>query len=448
MKRTNLIRQAVSSILAVTAVLLGGCVTYVQPSPPATVYTAPPPTPPPMVQPAPEYVAPQPVAPPPPVVYAEPSPDPAPVVEIGVESDFYQPLNPYGRWVEVEGYGRCWTPAGVDREWRPYTNGHWQRTEAGWYWMSDEQWGWATYHYGRWHLDLNFGWVWVPQTLWAPAWVSWREGGGYTGWAPLPPEARFGVRGEMEFRHESIDPRAFCYVEQRRLMEPHRQQTVIVNNTTIINQTVNITKIQVINKTVINEGPRPEVVERVSGHKVEVLPVHEIRAKQEAKVPGFQRNPPHITERKPQSPVHNNHEIPDQKPQVVNPPHPAPVKPVVIQEPAIARPHERVVPVEIKKPVLDAEHRPTFKPVTEIKKPEPQTPRPRPEIVEAPKPAPHPQIKQEPKPELQHEHEATVKNPVQPALTSKQKHELEIKKRQEEQKKRQEEEKAAKPPQQ
>jgi hypothetical protein len=31
------------------------------------------------------------------------------------------------------------------------------------------------------------GWCWIPGTLWGPAWVSWRWGGGYVGWSPLPP---------------------------------------------------------------------------------------------------------------------------------------------------------------------------------------------------------------------------------------------------------------------
>jgi hypothetical protein len=35
----------------------------------------------------------------------------------------------------------------------------------------------------------GLGWVWVPGTRWAPAWVSWRSGDGYYGWAPLPPDA-------------------------------------------------------------------------------------------------------------------------------------------------------------------------------------------------------------------------------------------------------------------
>src|ERR1043166_1756563 len=114
--------------------------------------------------------------------------EPSPQVEtsyVGIrsESDFYEPLSPYGRWEIVGSYGRCWIPGRVDSDWRPYSNGYWQRTDAGWYWASDEPWGWATYHYGRWDLSPSFGWYWVPQTQWAPAWVSWHQGGGYVGWA-------------------------------------------------------------------------------------------------------------------------------------------------------------------------------------------------------------------------------------------------------------------------
>ena len=77
------------------------------------------------------------------------------------------------------------------RDWRPYTNGRWAYTDAGWTWVSEEPFGWATYHYGRWTRLRDVGWVWVPGEEWAPAWVSWRSGDNNVGWAPLPPEARF-----------------------------------------------------------------------------------------------------------------------------------------------------------------------------------------------------------------------------------------------------------------
>ena len=247
---------------------LGGCTTYVETPRPREVYA-----------PSPPAYAP-PVYAPPPSVRVEATAGFA----IQNEADFYEPLTPYGRWEVVGTYGRCWIPGRVEADWRPYCNGHWQRTEAGWYWASDEPWAWATYHYGRWDLSTQFGWYWVPQTQWAPAWVSWHEGGGYVGWAPLHPTARIVASGVVAVNVELIAPRAFVFVEQRRFLEPVRPATVVVNNTTIINNTVNITNIKVVNNTVINEGPRTTVIEQVSGQKVQAVPVRELRRKQEADV--------------------------------------------------------------------------------------------------------------------------------------------------------------------
>ena len=209
---------------------------------------------------------------------------PLPSVEIRAESDFYEPLTPHGEWVVVGSYGRCWRPAHVEVGWRPYCNGHWERTEAGWYWVSEEPWAWATYHYGRWDFTDQYGWYWVPQTQWAPAWVSWHSGGGYVGWAPLQPSVTISVSGYVGFNQARISPRAFVFVEQRRFLEPIRPTTVVVNNTTIINQTTVINNTKVVNNAVINEGPAPTVIEKASGRKVQAVAVQELRHKQEAAV--------------------------------------------------------------------------------------------------------------------------------------------------------------------
>jgi hypothetical protein len=203
---------------------------------------------------------------------------------IRTENDFYEPLSPYGRWEVVGSYGRCWIPNRVDAAWRPYSNGNWERTEAGWYWASDEPWAWATYHYGRWDFNPRFGWYWMPQTQWAPAWVSWHEGGGYVGWAPLQPSARLLAGGSVSLNVALIAPRAFVFVEPQRFLQPVRPATIVVNNTTIINKTVNITNIKIVNNTVINEGPRTQVIEQASGQRIQAVPVRELRRKQEADV--------------------------------------------------------------------------------------------------------------------------------------------------------------------
>jgi len=207
---------------------------------------------------------------------------PLPSVEIRVESDFYEPLTPYGRWEVVGSYGRCWIPGRVEADWRPYSEGYWQRTDDGWYWVSDEPWAWATYHYGRWNLSAQFGWYWVPQIQWAPAWVSWHSGGGYIGWAPLYPS---DVR--------VISPRAYVFVEERHFMEPVSRSTVIVNNTTIINQTV------------IHEAPATAAIEKASGRKIQTLAVQELRHKTEAAVVARQRTPAATSEKTVQTPARN-----------------------------------------------------------------------------------------------------------------------------------------------
>jgi hypothetical protein len=203
-------------------------------------------------------------------------------VSIRSESDFYEPLTPYGRWEVVGSYGRCWIPGRVEADWRPYCEGYWQRTDAGWYWVSDEPWAWATYHYGCWDLSPEYGWYWVPQTQWAPAWVSWHSGGGYIGWTPRYPS---GAR--------EISPRAYVFVEERHFTEPVRRSTLVVNNTTIINQSV------------INQAPSTALVEKASGRKVQALPVLEVRHKGEAAVVAQRSSPAAISEKRVQPPVRN-----------------------------------------------------------------------------------------------------------------------------------------------
>lgn len=187
-------------------------------------------------------------------------------------SVFNAPLGQCGSWVDRPGYGRCWHPAYVSSDWRPYCEGYWLWTNAGWYWVSNEQWAWATYHYGRWVEDPYYGWVWTPDTEWGPSWVSWRQGDEYVGWAPLPPGSSFGPDGYLVVREQP--PRAFVFVEIGNFGEPVHRRAVIVNNITIINKTVNITKVSRVNNVVINNGPKVEVIEKVSSRKLTVPPPH------------------------------------------------------------------------------------------------------------------------------------------------------------------------------
>ena len=136
---------------------------------------------------------------PPETAQAQPAPDvvenPAPAPQQNITYNyFYDSLAPYGNWIDVAGYGWCWQPTVVvvNPAWTPYCdNGYWMYTDCGWYWDSNYSWGWAPFHYGRWFRSSRWGWCWAPDTVWGPAWVSWRYAPGYCGWAPLPPTACF-----------------------------------------------------------------------------------------------------------------------------------------------------------------------------------------------------------------------------------------------------------------
>jgi Family of unknown function (DUF6600) len=106
-------------------------------------------------------------------------------------TDFRATLEPYGTWTEDPTYGTVWAPSPsvVGADFTPYVSaGHWAYDDD-YVWVSDYDWGWAPFHYGRWVYN-GIGWVWIPGRSYAGAWVSWRYGygdWGYLGWAPLAP---------------------------------------------------------------------------------------------------------------------------------------------------------------------------------------------------------------------------------------------------------------------
>jgi hypothetical protein len=194
---------------------------------------------------------------------------------------FYDNLSG-GNWIDVEGYGYGWQPdvAVNDQNWRPYADGYWAYTDDGWTWISYEDFGWATYHYGRWANLSDYGWVWFPgeDLDWGPAWVSWRTGGDYVGWAPLPPrgpgvvyEGRpIGPQVDIEF---DIGPEYYNFCEVRYIGEPVLRNYIAppVQNVTYINNTVNVTNITVKNNVVYNYGPNYEVLSAHSSRPIQRL---------------------------------------------------------------------------------------------------------------------------------------------------------------------------------
>ena len=185
----------------------------------------------------------------------------------------------------MPGFGWCWQPtvAVVSVGWQPYCqSGHWLNTEAGWFWASDYSWGWAPFHYGRWRHHPTAGWIWFPDKVWGPAWVVWRSGGAYCGWAPLPLHAEFDVRLGWRFNGLIVSANfdfglpvaCFTFVGMKNFCDhdlghwrlPPTQVNVFYHNTTIIN---NYTY---VNNTYVNHGIQVARIESVTGSKL--TPIH------------------------------------------------------------------------------------------------------------------------------------------------------------------------------
>jgi hypothetical protein len=188
---------------------------------------------------------------------------PAPVDDYAGPSmaDFRSGLRPYGRWISTSDYGWVWRPRHVGYQWQPYWDGRWVWTTAGWTWVSDEPWGWATYHYGRWAIIDGVGWVWLPGRVWAPAWVAWRWGGGYAGWCPL------GPRGVVY-----VQPRRWVFVESPHFLAPVRHHVVSINVVTSV--WTNAQPLRVVRPTP-RAGPPPRIVEQHTRVPVRAVPIVE-----------------------------------------------------------------------------------------------------------------------------------------------------------------------------
>jgi hypothetical protein len=244
--------------------------------PPAAVSVAPP---------APAAAPQPPVAP---IASAENAPPPpapnAPPGDLNL-NEVSQTLTPYGAWVNVDGYGRCWRPNVVvyDATWRPYCDrGQWVYTDCGWYWNSDYAWG-VTFHYGRWFNSSQYGWCWWPDTVWAPSWVTWRSANDYCGWAPLPPYTvyqpglGFTYRGgnvSLSFGfglaancYTFVSVGNFCQPHPRYYCFPQSQVTQIYSQTTIINN------FNCNNHCMVNNGVSVTVIGNAARRPIQPVPI-------------------------------------------------------------------------------------------------------------------------------------------------------------------------------
>jgi hypothetical protein len=193
--------------------------------------------------------------------------------------EFYDQLAPYGTWVYDAKYGDVWVPD-VDQDFRPYvTNGHWVYTSYGNTWVSDYEWGWATFHYGRWTYDDYYGWEWVPGSEWAPAWVDWRDGDGYYGWAPMTPEVAYNASYDDDYYNSystpdfywSFAPYAYInYTNVYNYCVPYARVHTIYGRSNFIRNTYRY------NNRVYVSGPRRDEIQRYTKRPVRLYTINNI----------------------------------------------------------------------------------------------------------------------------------------------------------------------------
>jgi len=186
-----------------------------------------------------------------------------------VSAEFQEALTPYGSWRRHARWGEVWVPSRRASDWRPYEAGHWVYTdEWGWFWDTDDteaDWGWITYHYGRWMHDQT-GWFWIPGEEWAPAWVDWRYSDDYVGWAPLPPD-------DVAVEYES-EPAVWVFVAPRYLTEPRwrtyvappQRRVTIFRSSRIVNRTVVFSE---RGRAAVNPGISPAFIASVTHRPVQ-----------------------------------------------------------------------------------------------------------------------------------------------------------------------------------
>jgi hypothetical protein len=178
---------------------------------------------------------------------------------------FYDQLSPYGTWIDDPVVGQAYIPD--EQGYVPYTNGHWEDTDVGFVWASDEPFAWATSHYGRWWFSNDYGrWVWVPDTTWGPSWVEWYDAGDDIGWAPMAPDVVINAGYQMPYNaYHYCSGEHVLDNDVRRYYEPAERVEAIHRQARPISVRTSIGSHQVV------AGPAPQ---RLQAHHVRAQVKH------------------------------------------------------------------------------------------------------------------------------------------------------------------------------
>jgi hypothetical protein len=191
---------------------------------------------------------------------------------------YYDALSEYGTWVSVAPFGRTWRPY-VDSGWRPYVYGHWTTTNYGQTWVGYEPWAWMAYHYGRWVWTRTYGWVWIPGYEYSPANVVWGYTDYHLGWMPAPPYGYDYSLGYLAYRgsavsfsftsgYDNLFGNLWVFVDRDRYFYDNYAGYLVSTSSVR----------RLFQRRAVRLSTRPlrrEIVERITGRRVRVIPVRE-----------------------------------------------------------------------------------------------------------------------------------------------------------------------------
>lgn len=206
---------------------------------------------------------------------------------------FHNDLRRHGRWRVHPIWGDVWQPPGACR-YRPYFNGHFSYTSQGMLWVGFDPWSDVTDHYGRWARDPRLCVVWVPGYVWSPAWVIFRQGGGYIGWFPMPPNygdfddgPYFGVNvgwndwyGYRDWygRDSDVFFNLWIFVDDNHFYRRDSRNFYVDSSRVrnLIERTQDTTHYAMENDRMVNRSIPVDRLERITGKRIEPMPVERL----------------------------------------------------------------------------------------------------------------------------------------------------------------------------
>ncbi|MBS1491923.1 MAG: hypothetical protein JST55_00350 [Bacteroidetes bacterium] len=232
-----------------------------------------------------------------------------------ITSSNIEPVRTVTETKTIEKIIYIWQPNECsDRNWNPYTNGHWEFTCAGWVWASDYRWGNHCYNYGRWMWTSFAGWVWMPGGRWAPNWVTWRYcgnyyGGSYCSWYPTCPVVYWQNPHHLIVcnSHFTSNPIHWTVVNTNDITKhiPIKPKVDTERNIEIINNSEKIKNVQTLvtnNQKIKYNGPNVNEISKVTNTQITPKVIN-IPTKSEGTIAGVNNTNPTKNPNGPKTPV-------------------------------------------------------------------------------------------------------------------------------------------------